>query len=281
MYLVGFVLVLLVFFNVGIEDTVATNNSVAPIRVPILMYHHIDDTVKSNATVTSQKFENDIKTLKKSGYQPIFLSDLVNYLNGKGSLPAKPIIITFDDGYSSFYSEAYPIAKKYNIKLTVGVIGWSVGKDSLPDGKTKIIPHFSYEQMKEMLDSGLIDVQNHTMDLHSEKGKSLGFSQPTNKGVLKLPNESEKNYELRLKKDLVGLNMEIFEKTNHIPTFLVYPYGLYQEETEKIIYNLGFIGSITTKSGVRTYKDLSDLQAMPRINIDNKTNVISEIAKFK
>ncbi len=272
---------LMIFFTAGIERADASSNSVKPIKVPILMYHHIDEEVNSSVVVTPQKFENDVKLLKKSGYETIFLSDLVNYLNGKTSLPPKPIIITFDDGYSSFYTEAYPIAKKYNIKLTVGVIGWSIGEDSLPNSNIPIIPHFSYEEMKEMLNSGLVDVQNHTMDLHSEEGKSLGFSQPTNKGVLMLPNESEKDYELRLKKDLVGFNMEIFANTNHIPTFLVYPYGLYQKETEKIIYNLGFIGSLTTKPGVLTYKQLTDLQAMPRINIDNKTNAIKAIEKYK
>ena len=95
------------------------HEEVKGIVVPVLMYHHLSEDVSSEAVVSPSKFESDIKTLKAEGFTGIFLSDLHDYLNGHADLPEKPIIITFDDGYTSNYDYAYPIAKEHEMKITI------------------------------------------------------------------------------------------------------------------------------------------------------------------
>jgi len=92
-----------------------------------------------------------------------------------------------------------------------------------------------------------------------------------------MENEDIETYRLRLKKDLEKLDS--FLKKNNIDTnFITYPYGLYTQETEKIIKEIGFSGSVTTKEGIREYKSLEDLYEIPRINI-NQTTEIEKILK--
>ena len=244
-------------------------DSVEKKKIPVLMYHHISDEVSSTLIVTPQKYLEDMTTLKEAGYETIFLKDLALYLKGLKELPEKPIIITFDDGYYSNYEHAYPVAKKTGMKFTVSVIGWSVGRSTFIDNSNPITPHFTWSQAKAMYDSGLVDIQNHTFDLHSRQGLSYGYFNPCEIGVLPLQDESFSKYESRLKEDLTKLNMEINSNLGYTPTFLVYPYGAYNKDTENIVAKLGFQGTVTTDNGVREFKDLKDLREIPRLNVTN------------
>lgn len=277
----NFIIMFLLFTVTTVKTEAA---EISPIRIPVLIYHHISDEVNNPMVVSEDKFIKDIKTLKGAGYETIFLTELYEYLKDNATLPGKPVIITFDDGYSSFYDIAYPIAKETNTKLTVSIIGWSVGRNTMMDNKTPITPHFSWKQAKEMIDSGLIDIQNHTYDLHSTEGYSVGFNKPTAKGVLKLKGENEYKYRKRLRDDLITLNHLTYCYTGYTPTFLVYPYGKYSDLTEKIVYDIGFTGSLTSDEGIREYKTVNDLKKMPRINVTNDLKgdkLLNKIEKAK
>lgn len=243
--------------------------SVEGIEVPVLMYHHISDDITSQAVVTAEKFEEDLITLISAGYETIFLDELASYLQGQGTLPEKPILITFDDGYYSNYEFAYPLAKKYDIKITISVIGWSVGRDSFIYKDASIIPHFNYEEAKEMLESGHVDLQNHTYDLHNQKGLSLGGNRKVNTGVLPLPKESLSRYKSRISLDLLKYSFEMYAQLNRVPKFLFYPYGVYGDAIESFIYDMGFQGSFLTLEGVRKFESMEDLKKVPRLNVDN------------
>ncbi|AFS77609.1 polysaccharide deacetylase [Gottschalkia acidurici 9a] len=243
--------------------------SVEKKKIPVLMYHHISNEVNSTLAVTPEKYLEDMITLKEAGYEAIFLKDLALYLKGSKELPEKPIVITFDDGYYSNYEHAFPVAKKTGMKFTVSIIGWSVGRSTFIDNSNPITPHFTWDQAKIMYDSGLVDIQNHTFDLHSRPGLSYGYSNSCEVGVLPLQNEGFSEYELRLKEDLTKLNMEINSKLGYTPTFLVYPYGAYNKDTEHIVAKLGFQGTVTIANGVREFKDLKDLREIPRLNVTN------------
>lgn len=92
----------------------------ANIRVPILMYHFIadnpnpKDTGRNYLSVSPQKFEAQMDYLAKNGYTPISLDTLYGIFNKQTNAPLKPIILTFDDGYIDFYTNAYPILKRVN-----------------------------------------------------------------------------------------------------------------------------------------------------------------------
>ncbi len=168
-------------------------------KVPVLLYHHIADKAENNMTVSAETFSRHIKTLSDNGYVSLSLSDIINYIEKGIDLPEKCVLITFDDGYESNYKYAFPVLLKYNYKAVFFTIGSSFGKNTYKDTDFPIIPHFGYEQMKEMENTGLIDIQSHTYDLHQSSAYENGRAY---ENILILDGESDEDYVKRLKDDL-------------------------------------------------------------------------------
>src|SRR5262245_39675249 len=90
------------------------------IHIPILCYHNFNPTVTGSMKLTPQRFKAQLKWLKKNGFTVIPLKQAVKYLQGKRiSLPAKPVVITVDDGWQSVYKYMYPLVRKYKIPVTL------------------------------------------------------------------------------------------------------------------------------------------------------------------
>jgi hypothetical protein len=91
------------------------------LRVPILMYHYVSDppdaadVYRRDLSITPARFESHLKYLVDAGYHVITLDDLLYALTQGRELPAKPVILTFDDGYGDNYTNAFPLLQKYNV----------------------------------------------------------------------------------------------------------------------------------------------------------------------
>ena len=90
--------------------------------VPIFIYHQVNDVDKNQLTLTTAEFDEQIKYLKENGYTFISPDELVNAWDNDATLPDKPVIITFDDGYADMYKNVLPILKKYDAKATLFII---------------------------------------------------------------------------------------------------------------------------------------------------------------
>ncbi len=87
----------------------------ATLHIPILNYHKIE--IKADFGITARHpsdFDQDLICLKEQGFQTVTFSDIAN-----GKLPFKPVMITFDDGYLSFFEKALPILKNHDMKAVV------------------------------------------------------------------------------------------------------------------------------------------------------------------
>ena len=100
------------------------------------------------------QFRRQMELLLDHGFEPISFDQLIAFCKEGEELPQKPVIVTFDDGYSSFYELAFPILKELSIQATVFPIGVSVGKDTYKDTGISMIPHFDWQQAQEMASSG-------------------------------------------------------------------------------------------------------------------------------
>lgn len=96
------------------------------VGIPILMYHHIDippgDEKNKKLWVKIMKFNQQMAYLKKHGYSSITFKELMMHLQEGKRLPDDPVIITFDDGAESIYTNAFPILKKYGFKACIFLI---------------------------------------------------------------------------------------------------------------------------------------------------------------
>ncbi len=136
------------------------------VKVPILLYHHLTDEPFQNGNEISTISPEDFRlhmTAIKVNFTPISLRQYYDYVTSpdeNATLPKNPIIITFDDGYSSNYELAYPILKQLEIPATIFVVTDTVGAKA-EDGLVNY-SHFTWDQAREMEASGLIEIQSHT-----------------------------------------------------------------------------------------------------------------------
>ena len=123
--------------------------------VPVLVYHQVNDIDQDSLTLTVEQFDAQIKYLVDEGYTIITPTELLDAWEGKGVLPKNPMVITFDDGHLEFYKNVYPILQKYNVKATV-----FVATDFI-----SLYPNYlTWDQVKEMQKSGLVDFESHTLN---------------------------------------------------------------------------------------------------------------------
>jgi len=191
-------------------------------QVPVLCYHHIrepkpgqSETMKSYS-VSPAQFAQQMKALKDSGYETILPNQLYNYLVHDGPLPAKPVMLTFDDTDEEQFSIGYNEMKKYGFKGVFFIMTISINR---PRYMTKA-------QLKQLADEGNA-VESHTWDHHM---------------VTKYQGED-------WEKQFVKPRKTIEDITGKPATYFAYPFGLWNEraipELKKAGFKMAF--SLSTK----------------------------------
>ncbi len=181
------------------------------VSVPILMYHYVRDydnvadPLGIQLSVSPLTFETQLQTLKKTGYESISLTQFA-----QGELPTKPIILTFDDGYSDHYNTVYPLLKKYGYSGTFFIVTGFVGRDG----------YMNQSQIHELKTAGM-EIGGHSL---------------THRNLSTTPYETSIK---EISRSLVG-TVNVF----------AYPSGQYSWETLDIISGLGVAAAVTVEQGV-------------------------------
>lgn len=214
------------------------------VRVPVLMYHSLlKDTSRAGPYVIPPTlFASDLAWLKSHGYETVLMQDLINYVDNGTSLPEKPVVITFDDGYYNNYLYGFPILQEQNMKAVISIIGLYTDKFSAADENNAYYSHCTWPQINEMLQSGLVEIQNHTYNLHTYNNGRHGCA--------KKAGESLASYQSLLCEDVLKLQNRITEMTGTVPTTFTYPFGSFSSETKQIIGELGFRATLSCESGI-------------------------------
>ena len=219
-------------------------------QVPILMYHHLSEDVTNSEMVSPEQFEAQIRALSEAGYTGVSFDELQAYVLRGAPLPEKPVVITFDDGYESNYTLAYPILQKYGMKATIFAIGVSFGKDHYKDTDYAITPHFGAAEAAEMAASGLISVQSHTYDMHQWPPYESGSAVREN--ILPLPGEGEEAYVQALTEDFTRSRALLEDAAGQPVDVLAYPAGQYSTLAQVTLQSLGVHVTLSTNPGVNT-----------------------------
>jgi peptidoglycan/xylan/chitin deacetylase (PgdA/CDA1 family) len=101
--------------------------------VPVLMYHSISDRAAPSFrrwTVTPGRFAEHMAYLAAEGYTSLTASEYATCLAGDAALPSKPVLITFDDGYADFSSDALPVMRSHGLSSTLFVTSGYIGGSS-------------------------------------------------------------------------------------------------------------------------------------------------------
>lgn len=239
------------------SSKVDNNNKIA---LPIIMYHHISEKSSSlgNYVVSPEQFENDLKYIKELGYTTISVDELIKFSEGKFDMPEKSIMITFDDGYLSFYEYAYPLLQKYNMKAVLSIIGRYTDLYSECDDHNVNYAHVTWDNISEMSKSGLVEIENHTYDMHILNER---------KGCTIKSGESEDCYKTTLSSDLTIVQEKIKNATGKTPLAFTYPFGRMCKQSYDIIKEMGFKVSFGCEEKVNYLdKENPDLYKLKRFN---------------
>lgn len=259
----------------GVIKTNAVSSTEVKICVPIMMYHQVKDKKLGKDVISPYEFESDLIYLKEHNYNTITMTDLIHYVYYDKELPENPIILTFDDGYLNTYVNVFPLLKQYNMKIVLSIVGKSVDNYSKVCDNHIDYACITWDEVREMVDSGLVEIQNHSYDLHKIKNGRYGCYHKDG--------ESFSQYEQVLMEDVSALQDKVKQITNSIPNTFTYPYGKYNNDTETILKQLGFKATLSCRYGVNLInKDPEKLYGLKRICRAHNENVgvlISEAMK--
>jgi peptidoglycan/xylan/chitin deacetylase (PgdA/CDA1 family) len=194
--------------------------------VPVLSYHNFSlDKSPNKMTVTQAAFEEQMKLLKEMGYRVITLDELLDFLEFKGQIPKKSVVITIDDGWRSLYEIAFPILKKYGYPATLFIY------TDLITGSPKTL---SWELIQEMAREGL-DIQGHTK---SHRNLSTIDKKETFQAYFESI-ERELSESSRIIKAKMGKEIK----------YLAYPNGETNHLVIELVRKKGYAGAFTVKRG--------------------------------
>jgi len=224
--------------------------------IPVLTYHHVN--LEGNfINITPQRFETHMRYLNKHGFTTLQTEDLLTIFNGHQRPPERSIMITFDDGWLDNWVYAFPILKKYGFKAVVFVITSLIAEkgrrqrtdegtpSGLPSHKEcqKMIEAglasevmLSWEELREMEGSGLIDVQSHTH---------------THKRYDKLYNDRAERIDV-VKQELQTSKEIIKKKLGKQCNAICWPWGKYDSDYVDASHSLGYKLMFTTEKGTNT-----------------------------
>lgn len=204
------------------------------LALPVIMYHQVlkDESRTGQYTITPTMLEEDLQTIQSLGYQTVTVAEVLDYIAGRGTLPEHPILLTFDDGYATFYEYVYSLLQQYDQSAVVSIVGKYTDLYSYNGDANLSYTHLTWDQLDEMAQSGRVEIANHSYDLHSYDDSRYG--------VLQNEGESDDDYIALLTGDLTTLNDEIYENLGIYCNIFCYPFGMRDTLSDQTVSTLGF-----------------------------------------
>ena len=226
-------------------------------------YHDVRDDVfgklypDSNA-LNVQHLIQHFQWLKDNGYTVISRKKLQDAKDGLITLPEKAVLLTFDDGFKGFYDTIFPILRTFEYPATFAIVtNWIENDDlKIPYGKRILSSKnfITWQQIKEMSESNLIEIASHSHNLHQGvvANPQLNVQASATSRIYNSSYESDEQYRQRIKNDLQSSIDLIKKHTGKAPQTIVWPYGSYSSLIWSIAKDLGFESSLTLGTGENT-----------------------------
>ena len=246
--------------------------SAASVRLPVIMYHHISPKQKlQNAyTISDQQFEKDLIFLKNHGYHTVTLKEVIEFAENGIPLPEKAVMITFDDGFESFYAYAYPLLQKHEMHAVMFVTGTDIDKFTAADDHNLDYSYMTWDEVAELAASDWVEIGNHTYNMHKSNGSRLGCK--IKKG------ENIETYKKLLTDDLQKTQDKILDTTGIESISFAYPFGGICKPAKEVLKEMGFKIAFSCEEKVNVIKPGDELNKVGRFN---RANGKSSEAFFK
>ncbi len=193
--------------------------------IAVLTWHRIAEHPDQYTVTPPAKFADELAFLHEEGANVMRLQDAINMVKAGQPLPPRAVALGFDDGFKSCYTQVFPLLKQYNWPATLYIY---------PDWISGAGASLSWDEIKEMQKSGLVDVQSHTM------------SHPD---LVRMRGKHGQTYEQRLHHELFDSKKIIEQKMGTKVMQLAYPYGFYNKHVMEQSQAAGYESAWTVNAG--------------------------------
>ncbi len=255
-----------------------------------LCYHNVLPapgplTPPDMTSITLDELTGQFDWLRENGYTAVSVEDVLQAAKGLKELPPKAVLLSFDDGYESFYRLVYPLLRAYRYPAMLALeTGWlDTPADKPVDyGGTAQLPRsyfLTWAQIREMAGSGLVELAGHSDNLHrGHSANPQGVPQPAGSTLAYDP--ADKTYESpeafyqRVKNDVARNADIIARRTGHRPRVFVWPYGRYNGLGVRAALDAGY--SMTASLGLKDdWPTFNRYMVYPKMNF---TDVMNNLA---
>lgn len=227
-------------------------SQISMLSVPILMYHRIGpkerNSIVADQYVPPSLFGKHLKLLKALGYGTVSLDAMADIFDRKLEPSKKPIVITFDDGYESFYTEALPALEREDMTATVFLVADCIGKTNRWD-EAKGDISVRLMNRDQILAAG---ARGTEFGAHSVSHPDLRFCD-----------------EEMAEREIGGCRAKLREMLNIDIQWYCYPYGAHTERERDLVKSAGYRGACATRKGLNTAE--TDRYMLSRINVRSTT----------
>lgn len=247
-----------------------------------LCYHEVEDDAADERylSVRTSALNEQIAWLRNNGYNPVSVQQILDAHKGGPELPEKAVLLSFDDGFSSFSRRVYPLLKAYDWPALWAPVGkWldtpadePVDFGGLPTERERFA---DWDMVAALKDSPLVEIGSHTWDLHfGRQVNPQGSHQPAAANRLYDPAtgtyENTEAFRQRIAADVQRITDKLTEVTGKTPIAWVWPYGAESGKTLSIIREHGYEMAFTLQRGLASVEDLSSI---PRLLISGNPSI--------
>ncbi|URN88744.1 MAG: poly-beta-1,6-N-acetyl-D-glucosamine N-deacetylase PgaB [Pseudomonas protegens] len=238
-----------------------------------IAYHDIEDRDPDQRVVAvrTERMIEQLAWLRENGYRPVTVDQILAARNGGPELPAKAILLTFDDGYSSFYTRVLPVLRSYHWPAVLAPVGtWIDTPTDQPvnfAGELRPRSQFlTWAQVREISRSGLVEIAAHTDHSHlgilaNPQGNLQPAAATRRFDAASGRYESEADFQARMRQDVTAISNKILAVAGYRPRIWVWPYGTADGSTLQVVDSQGFKLALTLDDGLDT---LDNLMSSPR-----------------
>lgn len=206
----------------------------------VLQYHHVSTESPAATSVSPERFAQHMDWLEQNQYQIMPMGELIKLLREKKELPDKAAVITFDDGYTSIYTNAWPVLRKRGWPFSVFV------NSQHHDERNR--QYMSWEQLREMAKTG-VTIGNHSVS-HAHM-------------IRMNPGEAETEWLKRSQWEIEQAQSRIDAEVGRQEKVFAYPFGEHNRQLEKLLRKLGYIAFAQHSGPLAPFDDSVVLPRFP------------------
>ncbi|MBX8461685.1 poly-beta-1,6-N-acetyl-D-glucosamine N-deacetylase PgaB [Enterobacter sp. RIT637] len=242
----------------------------------VLAYHDVEDDAADQRylSVRTSALNEQISWLVHNGFHAISVQDILDAHDGKKTLPPKAVLLSFDDGYSSFYTRVWPLLQAWNVPALWAPVGSWVDtpanqKVNFGGLMTPRDRFATWDMVRELSQSPLIEIGSHTWASHyGIPANPQGSREPAiaNRFYDKATGryETDQQFSQRIGDDVRKVTEKITQVTGKAPRAWVWPYGAASGTSLAIARQQGYQLAFTLEDGLGNVQDLGNI---PRLLI--------------